>query len=192
MRLFNRIAVVLLSAGLLVLGVFAVLYGFGIAGYSLASLPQTLGLPGIVSGLQGFLGGVEGGSPGAAGVAVLVALAVLGLVLLVLELKPRRPRKVRLQEGVFATRSAVREEVEAAAERTPEVLQSRARVKARRRPGAKVKLAASVKRGEDLGDIESGIRERVESELQEGGVPVGKLKLDLSEVDPQGTRARVS
>ncbi|MBA2442017.1 MAG: hypothetical protein H0V53_06380 [Rubrobacter sp.] len=192
MWLFNRIAVSVLLAGLLALGIFAVLYGFGIAGYSLANLPQALGLPGIVSGLQGFLGGVEGGSPGVAGVAVLVAVAVVGLVLLILELKPSRPRKVRLQDGVFATRSAVREEVEAAAERTPQVLESKARVKARRRPGAKVKLQANVRRGEDLGGIKSNIQESVQSDLQESGVPVGKLKLDLLESDPQGTKARVS
>jgi hypothetical protein len=61
MRIFNRIVVILLLAGLFVLGVFTVLYAFDIGGYRLADLPNTLGLNDFYDGVRVFVGDVEGG-----------------------------------------------------------------------------------------------------------------------------------
>ena len=55
MRIFNRIVVTLLLAGLLVLGVYGVIYSFQIAGYSLSTLEQRLGIAAAASGAQSFL-----------------------------------------------------------------------------------------------------------------------------------------
>lgn len=192
MRIFNRIIVTLLLAGLFVAGVYGVIYSFGIAGYSLSSLEQTLGITSIAGGVDSFLGGLGQSALPAAAVAILVALAVLGLILLILELKPRRPRTVRTgSKNVYMSRSAVGSAVQAAAESTPEVLSAKAKAKARRGPGAKVKLQASIRRGEEQGDIQSGLKEQVSGTLSERGLPIKKLKLKLDEVASQGTKARV-
>lgn len=193
MRVFNRIVVTLLLAGLLVLGVYGVIYSFQIAGYSLSSLEQALGIPAIASGAQSFLESLGQSALPAAAVAILVAVAVLGLILLVLELKPRRPRRVRTSsKGVYMTRNAVRTAVQAAAERTSEVLGAKAKAKARRGAGAKVNLQANVRRGEEQGTANSNIREQINSEIAEKGIPVKQLKLKLEEVESQGTKARVT
>lgn len=186
MRVFNRIVVVLLLAGLVALGVFTALYGFGLFGYRLGSLSGAL--DSINSGLQGFVGGVESGS--AVIVAVLVAIAVTGLILLVMELGPTRPRHVRLGKGMHLTRGAVRDEVTEAAARTPGVLGSSAKVKTRRKPGAKVKLAASVRRGEETGTVKSNLQENVRQHLSRRGVPTSKLKVKVNESDPRQSTAR--
>lgn len=97
MKTFNRIVVSLLFAGLVALGVFAVLYSFGLFGYSLTSLSQILG--GTVSGIEGLAA------------AVLAAVALAGVILLIAELRPPRPRKVRLREKeTYMTRRAARGE----------------------------------------------------------------------------------
>lgn len=187
MRVFNRIAVTLLLLGVLVLCVFGVLYGAGLAGYSLSSLPQTLGLSGVVSGAQSLAGG--NASPVA--IAILAAVLVLGLVLLVAELRPGRPRRVRLKpKGAHATRKAVRERVESAAEGASEVIQAKAKVKSRRRAGARVKLKAGVRRGEDAKSAKSGVKDAVKQGLEGAGVPVGKLKVKIDEVDARGAKGR--
>lgn len=192
MRIFNRIVVTLLLAGLLVLGVYGVIYSFQIAGYSLSGLEQTLRIPAITSGAQSFLQNLGQSALPAAAVAILIAIAVLGLILLVLELKPRRPRRVRTSsKGVFLSRNAVKNAVQAAAEHTSEVLGAKANAKARRGAGAKVKLQANIRRGEEQGPVRSSIREQVNNELSEKGVPVKTLKLKLEEAESQGTKARV-
>jgi hypothetical protein len=56
MRVFNRLIVVLLLAGLVTLGVFTALYGFGLLGYRLASLSRAW--ESFKSALQGIVGGV--------------------------------------------------------------------------------------------------------------------------------------
>jgi hypothetical protein len=114
-------------------------------------------------------------------------VAVLGLILLILELKPRRPRHVRTgSKGVYMTRGAVRSAVKTAAESTSEVLGAKAKAKARRGAGAKVKLKASVRNGEDQGGARSSIRDQINNDLSDRGVPVKKLKLKLDETSPQG------
>lgn len=192
MRIFNRIIVTLLLVGLLILGVYGVIYSFQIVGYSLSSLEQRLGISTITSGAQSFLQNLgQAALPGAA-VAILAAIAVLGLILLVLELKPRRPRTVRTSsKNVYMTRDAVRSAVRSTAEGTSEVLSARAKAKARRGAGAKVKLDANIRRGEDPGSVRSSIRDQVNSGLSEKGVPIKKLKLKLEEVESQGAKARV-
>ena len=191
MRIFNRIVIILLLAGLFVLGVFTVLYSFDLAGYRLADLPRTLRLDDFYSGLRGFVGDVERGNLNALDIATLVVIALLGLVLLVLELKPPAPRRVRMQQGTYITRGAVEDEAIAAAEQNPEVLESNANAEARRRTGAKVNIEASVRRGENVRNIQSGVRDRVQQHLDRVGIPVSNLKVRLVESDPRETRARV-
>lgn len=192
MRIFNRIVVTLLLAGLLVLGVYGVIYSFQIAGYSLSTLEQRLGITAAASGAQSFLENLGQSALPASAVVILVVVAILGLILLVLELKPRRPRSVRTgSKGVYMTRNAVRSAVQAAAERTSEVLGAKAKAKARRGAGAKVKVKASIRRGEEQGGASSSIKEQVNGELAEKGVPVKQLKLKLEEAESQGTKARV-
>lgn len=191
MRIFNRIVIILLLAGLFVLGVFTVLYSFDLAGYRLADLPRTLRLDDFYRGLRGFVGDVERGNLNALDIATLVVIALLGLVLLVLELKPPAPRRVRMQQGTYITRGAVEDEVIAAAEQNPEVLESNANAEARRRTGAKVNIEASVRRGENVRNIQSGVRDRVQQHLDRVGIPVSNLKVRIVESDPRETRARV-
>lgn len=192
MRVFNRIVVTLLLTALLILGVYGVIYSFQIAGYSLSSLEQRLGIPAIASGAQSFLEGLGQSALTAIEIAILVVVAVLGLILLALELKPRRPRKVRTSsKGVYMTRGAVRDAVKSVADSTSEVLSSKAKAKTRRGAGAKVKLDANIRRGEEPGRVRSSIREQINNELSGRGVPVKNLKLKLEETDPQGEKARV-
>jgi hypothetical protein len=191
MRVFNRIVMILLFAGLFVLGVYTVVYSFNLFGYRLEDLPRALGLSGFYRGLETFVSNVENGSVSVLTVILLVAIAVLGLILLIAELKPSAPRRVRMSSGTYVTRGAVADEVVAAAERTPGVLGSSARVKARRRPGAQVDLEARVRRGDDTGAIQSELRRTVRERLDKRGVPVSKLNIKLIETDPRRTRTRV-
>ncbi|MCA1687465.1 MAG: alkaline shock response membrane anchor protein AmaP [Actinobacteria bacterium] len=191
MRVFNRIVMILLLAGLFVLGVYTVVYSFNLFGYSLENLPRALGLSGFYRGLETFVRGVESGSLSVLTVFILVSLAVLGLILLIAELKPPAPRRVRMRSGTYVTRGAVADEVVTAAEQTPNVLGTSARVKAKRRSGALVDLEARVRRGEDTGTIQSDLRRSVQERLGERGVPVSKLNVKLVEADPRATRTRV-
>ncbi len=191
MRVFNRLVMILLFAGLFVLGVYVVVYSLSLFGYRLSDLPRTLNLSGFYRGLQTFVSNVENGSISVFSVIVLVAIAVLGLILLIAELKPPAPRRVRMNNGTYVTRGAVADEVVEAAERTPGVLGSSARVKARRRPGAQVDVEARVRRGEDTGVIQSELRRTVRERLDQRGVPVSKLNLRLVEADPRRTKTRV-
>jgi hypothetical protein len=191
MRVFNRIVMILLLGGLFVLGVYTVVYSFNIFGYRLEDLPRTLGLAGFYSGLQSFVGGVESGSLSVLSVIILVLIALAGLILLIAELKPPAPRRVRMRSGTYITRGAVADEVVAAAEQTPDVLGTSARVKAKRRRGAQVDLEARVRRGENSGAIQSDLRRLVQERLAQRGVPVNKLNVKLVEADPRVTRTRV-
>jgi Family of unknown function (DUF6286) len=191
MRVFNRIVMILLFAGLFVLGVYTVVYSFDLFGYRLEDLPRALGLSGFYRGLETFVSNVENGSLSVLTVILLVAIAVLGLILLIAELKPAAPRRVRMSSGTYVTRGGVADEVVAAAERTPGVLGSSARVKAKRRPGAQVDLEARVRRGDDTSAIQSELRRTVRERLGKRGVPVSKLNIKLIETDPRRTRTRV-
>src|SRR5919112_2821142 len=162
MRIFNRIFVVLILAGLFTLGVATVLYSFDIAGHRLEDLPRTLGLDSFYGGLRIYVENIESGSRLIfVDFILLVGIALLGLVLLVLELKPPAPRRVRMQEGTYVARRVVDNEVTEVVEKDPEVLQSNVKVKARRRPGAKINVRASVRSGEDVQGIQSGVQDRV-------------------------------
>jgi len=189
MRIFNRIVVVLLLVGLIVLGAYTVVYSFELFGRRLSDLSAVLN--GFASGTESFVGDVENGSLPILTIALLVAIALLGLVLLLMEFKPPRPRRVRMQSGTYVTPDVVRDEVSSAAEETPSVLGSSTKVQAKRRPGAKVNLQADVRRGEDTNTIKSDLRERVQQHLARTGVPLSKLKLKLVEADPRQTKARV-
>jgi hypothetical protein len=192
MRVFNRIVVVLILAGLFTLGVATVLYSFDIAGHRLEDLPRTLGLDGFYEGLRIYVENIESGSRLIfVDFILLVGIALLGLVLLVLELKPPAPRRVRMQEGTYIARRTVDNEVTEAVEKDPEVLQSNVKVKARRRPGAKINIRASVRSGEDIQGIQSGVQERVQRRLAEMGLPAGDLKVRIIESDPRETKTRV-
>jgi hypothetical protein len=191
MRVFNRIVVILLLAGLFVLGVYTVVYSLGLFGYVLADLPRALGLSGFYHGLQSFVRSVENGNPSVLSVVILVLVALVGLILLIAELKPPAPRRVRMRSGTYITRGAVADEVVTAAEQTPDVLGTSARVKARRRPGAQVNLEARVRRGENTNAIQSDLRRSVQGHLAQRGVPVSKLNVKLVEADPRETRTRV-
>ena len=191
MRVFNRIVMILLLAGLFVLGVYTVVYSLNLFGYRLEDIPRAIGLSGLYRGLETFVGNVEDGSLSVFTVIVLVAVAVLGLVLLIAELKPPAPRRVRMHSGTYVSRGAVADEVVEAAERTPGVLGTSARVKARRGPGAQVDLEARVRRGDDTGTIQSELRRSVREKLAQRGVPVSKLNVRLVEADPRQTKTRV-
>ncbi len=191
MRVFNRIVMILLFAGLFVLGVYTVVYSLNLFGYRLEDLPRALGLSGFYRGLETFVSNTENGSLSVLSVILLVAIAVLGLILLIAELKPPAPRRVRMHSGTYVTRGAVADEVVAAAERTPGALGTAARVKARRRPGAQVQLEARVRRGDDTSAIQSELRRSVRERLAQRGVPVSKLNVKLVEADPRRTRTRV-
>jgi hypothetical protein len=191
MRVFNRIVMILLFAGLFVLGVYTVVYSLNLFGYRLEDLPRALGLSGFYRGLETFVSNVENGSLSVLTVILLVAIAVLGLILLIAELKPPAPRRVRMSSGTYVTRGSVADEVVAVAEGTPGVLGTSARVKARRRPGAQVDLEARVRRGDDTSAIQSELRRTVRERLGQRGVPVSKLNVKLIEADPRRTRTRV-
>ena len=191
MKVFNRIVIILVLAGLFVLGVFTVLYSFDIAGYRLADLPSTLRLNDLYEGSRGFFRDVERSNLDVLDIAALVIIVLLGLVLLVLELKPPAPRRVLMQRGAYITRSTVKDEATAAAMQNTEVLESNADVKAQRRPGAKVNIKASVRRGENVRNIRSEVQDRVQQHLDRMGIPVGNLKVRIIESDPRETRARV-
>jgi Family of unknown function (DUF6286) len=191
MRVFNRIVMILLFAGLFVLGVYMVVYSLNLFGYRLEDIPRALGLSGLYRSLETFVQNVENGSLSVLSVILLVAVAVLGLILLIAELKPPAPRRVRMHSGTYITRGAVADEVVEAAERTPGVLGSSARVKAKRRPGAQVDLEARVRRGEDTSAIQSELRRSVRERLAQRGVPVSKLNVRLREADPRQTKTRV-
>jgi hypothetical protein len=191
MKVFNRIAIILLLAGLFVLGVFTVLYSFDIAGYRLADLPSTLRLNDLYEGSRGFFRDVERGNLDVLDIATLVVIVLLGLVLLVLELKPPAPRRVLMQRGTYITRSTVKDEATVAAMQNPEILEANADVKAQRRPGAKVNVKASVRRGENVRNVQSRVQDRVQQHLDRIGIPVSNLKVRIIESDPRETRARV-
>ena len=182
---------IVLLAGLFVLGLYTVAYSLSLFGYSLDNLPRTLGVSGIYSGLESFVRGVESGSLSFLAVFILVAIAVLGLILLIAELKPQAPRRVRMRSGTYITRRAVADEVVAAAGQTPGVLGTSSRVKAKRRPGAQIDLEARVRRGDDANTIRSNLRRSVQERLAARGVPVSKLNVRLVEADPRETRTRV-
>jgi hypothetical protein len=191
MRVFNRIVMILLFAGLFVLGVYMVVYSLNLFGYRLEDIPRALGLSGLYRSLETFVQNVENGSLSVLSVILLVAVAVLGLILLIAELKPPAPRRVRMHSGTYITRGAVADEVVEAAERTPGVLGTSARVKAKRRPGAQVDLEARVRRGEDTSAIQSELRRSVRERLAQRGVPLSKLNVRLREADPRQTKTRV-
>ena len=187
MRVFNRVFMILLLAGLFVLGVYMIVYAFDLFGYELSSLPIT----DFVKGLKDFVSGVEGGALSVATQVLLVLLALLGLLWFIAELRPGAPRRVRMGSGTYVTRSVVEGEVATVAEELPDVLGSSVGVKARRSPGAQVDLEARVRRGEDLNTIKSGLQSTVRERLSERGLPVSKLNVKLVEADPRQTRTRV-
>jgi hypothetical protein len=191
MSVFNRIVMTLLFAGLFVLGVYMVVYSLNLFGYRLEDIPRALGLSGLYRSLETFVQNVENGSLSVLSVTLLVAVAGLGLILLIAELKPPAPRRVRMHSGTYITRGAVADEVVEAAERTPGVLGTSARVKAKRRPGAQVDLEARVRRGEDTSAIQSELRRSVRERLAQRGVPLSKLNVRLREADPRQTKTRV-
>jgi type II secretory pathway component PulM len=198
MRIFNRIVVILLLAGLFVLGVFVFLASMspslnalGAQGTDLQNLPSYLRPDGLTAGLRNYLTNIENGSVGVLDAVVLTAVALLGLILLVLELKPPTPRRVRMQRGTFVTQRAVRDEATKVTEQEHEVLQSTVKVKAQRRPGAKINVTASVRAGEDTPGLQSEVRDRVQQHLDRMGIPLSKLKVRIAGSDPRETKARV-
>ena len=128
MRIFNRIVVILLLAGLFVLGVFVFLASIspslnalGAQGTDLQTLPSSLRPDSLAAGLRTYLTNIENGNVGVLDAVVLSAVTLLGLILLVLELKPPTPRRVRMQQGTYITRSAVRDEATRATEQEQRV-----------------------------------------------------------------------
>jgi len=187
MRVFNRIFVVLLLAGLFVLGVYLVVYAFDLFGYSLDSLP----ISDFSSGLEEFVTGVENSNLSVITVTILVLLAVVGLLWFIAELRPTAPRRVRMGNGTYVSRGVVEEEVATVAEQVSDVLGSSVNVRARRSPGALVDLEARVRRGENLETIKSGLQSTVREHLSGRGLPVSKLNVRLVEADPRQTKTRV-
>ena len=192
MRIFNRIIVVLLLAGLVVLGIFGVIYSLELFGYNLSQLSQTLGLQQIYDGAAEVVDDAENGTLVPLVAFILAGVALLGLILLILELKPPAPRRVKLQGDTYATRSSVKNQVLAAADRASETLNSSAKIKARRSPGAKVKLKSKIREGENQNSAGSSIRDQVSDHLVNMGIPVSRIKVKLSEADPRSGGKRVN
>lgn len=178
---------VLLFCGLFLLGVYMVAYGFNLFGYQLSDLPVSS----FGQGVSDFVSGVENGNLPVLMTITLALIALLGLFLFIAELKPRTPRRVRMQKGTYITRGTVEGEVEHATEETPNVLDSSVRVKARRRPGAQIDLAANVRRGDEVNTIKSDLQNRVQQHLASSGIPVNRLKIRMVESDPRETKTRV-
>jgi hypothetical protein len=198
MRIVNRIIVILLLAGLFVLGVFVFLASIspflnalGAQGTDLQNLPPSLRPDGLSAGLRNYLTNIENGSVSVLDAVVLIVIALLGLILLILELKPPTPRRVRMQQGTFVTQRAVRDEATKATEQEHEVLQSNVNVKAQRRPGAKINVTANVRAGEDTRGLQSEVRDRVQQHLDRMGIPLSNLKVRIAESDPRETKTRV-
>jgi hypothetical protein len=191
MRIFNRIVMILLLAGLVYLGIATVVYIFELGPYELEDLSNALGFGGFYEGLNGYLSNIERGNVDAFDVIVLSAIALVGLILLILELKPPTPRRVRMQRGTYITRQVVEREVSPVVEGEPEVLQSNVKVKAQRRPGAKVEVHASIRPGEDARSVQSEVQSRVQQHMAESGVPVSDLRVRANESDPRQTKTRV-
>ena len=189
MRIFNRIVMILLLAGLFVLGVYAVVYAFDLFGYTLTSLLNPVQAAG--SGAESFMSGVQSGSLSTLAIVVLVLVALLGLILLVFELKPATPRRVRMDKGTYLTRSVVEKEVSDAASQSPDVLGHSVKAQAQRKTGARVDLEARVRRGEDTGAIQRNLRRLVQEHLGSKGIPVSKLNVKTVEADPRQTKTRV-
>ena len=178
---------ILLFAGLLVLGVYMIVYSFDLLGRKLTSLP----ISDFSGGLADFIKSVENGNLSYITIIILVLLAIIGLIWFIAELRPSAPRRVRMGNGTYVTRSVVEEEVSTVAEQVTDVLGSSVGVQARRSPGARVDLEARVRRGEDLGTIRSGLRTTVQEHLSNRGLPVSKLNVKLVEADPRQTKTRV-
>ncbi len=191
MRIFNKIVVVLLLAGLTTLGVCLMVYVSNIDPYRLEDLPQVLGLDVFYENLRGYIGVVENGNLDVLEIATLVLIAFVGLILLIFEFKPPTPRRVRMQRGTYITRGVVEKEANAAVEQEHEVLQSNVKVKAQRKPGAKVDITASVRPGEDARSVQSEVKNRVQQYMSESGIPVSNLKVQVRETDPRQTETRV-
>ena len=191
MRIFNKIVVVLLLAGLTALGVCLLVYASNIDPYRLEDLPRVLGLEVFYESLRGYIGVVENGNLDVLEIATLVLIAFVGLILLILEFKPPTPRRVRMQRGTYITRSVVEKEANTAVEQEHEVLQTNVNVKAQRKPGAKVDITASVRPGEDARSVQSGVKNRVQQYMSETGIPVSNLKVQVREADPRQTETRV-
>ena len=189
MRIFNRVVMILLLAGLFVLGVYAVVYAFNLLGYSLNSLLGPVQSAG--SGAQGFMSRAQSGDLAALTIVSLVLLALLGLILLILELKPATPRRVRMDKGTFVTRGVVQEEVSKAAGQSPDVLGHSVKTQAQRKTGARVDLEAQIRQGEDTNSIQRNLRRVVQEHLGSRGIPVSKLNVKTVEADPRQTKTRV-
>lgn len=189
MRIFNRIVMVLVLAGLFVLGLYAVAYAFDLFGRSLQSLLSPV--QNAASATQGFLSGVGQGNLAPLAIVILVLVALLGLILLIFELKPPAPRRVRMDKGTFVTRGVVEQEITYATENVDGVLGSSVRAKAKRRPGAQVNLDARVRRGEDTDAIQRSLQRAVQEYLGGRGLPVSKLNVRMLESDPRETKTRV-
>jgi uncharacterized alkaline shock family protein YloU len=196
LRIFNKIVVLVLLAGLAYLGLLGVLHALnarlGDQTFAMQDLARNLNLEGIVGSVTGFLDRVQNGDLTSTDIAVLALIALLGLILLLLELFSRpAPRFVTMQRGTYTTRGLVETEVENAAGRVPEVLQADADVTVQRRPGARVDLRTSVRRGENTRAIEGRLREQVQQHLAQAGIPVSRLNVRVNETDPREARTRV-
>ncbi len=189
MRIFNRIVMILVLAGLFVLGLYAVVYAFDLFSTSLQSLLSPIKSAG--SRAQGFLGRVGQGGISPLAIAILVLVAIVGLILLILELKPPTPRRVRMDKGTYVTRGVVEQEISNATDGVQNVLGSSVKAKAKRRPGAQVNLEAKVRRGEDTGAVQRDLRRSVQDYLGRRGLPVSKLNVNIVEADPRQTKTRV-
>ena len=189
MRIFNRIVVILLLAGLFALGIYAIAYAFDLFGNNLNTLLNPIKSAG--TGAQDFMGGVESGNLPAPTILLLVLVALLGLILFIFELKPAPPRRVRMDKGTFVTRGVVQEEVSHAVGQSPDVLGHSVKARAKRRPGAQIDLEARVRRGEDTSAIQKSLRRQVQEHLGGRGLPVSKLNVKTVESDPRQTKTRV-
>lgn len=191
MKVFNRIVVILILAGLFSLSLFVMFSAFDFGGYLLADIPNVLAFAVIQEALANSVASLESGSLNIFAIGALGLIALVGLVLFLVELIPSAPRRVRMQQGTYVTRRAVENEAAEAVEKNPDVFQSNIKVKARRRTGAKVKIRASVQEGEDARSAQSEVQEGVQRRMDEAEIPIGSLKVRINESARGRTKTRV-
>lgn len=163
-RLVSFVLLVVLAVAGLAAAVFCI--SGGTSGASLANLAHLVRLDDLRDAIGGWLGQLEGSGP-VAGIAALcgIGAVLLGLLLLVGLLVPRRERLVTLEEDESGTLAARRRSLAhiaaTLAQRARGVTDARARVRAGRRSGGKLRVRATQTRPSEGGATEAAVREQL-------------------------------
>ena len=192
MRLLNRIILVIVLVVLVVFGTFGAIYTFAGSSYQDAGLPGFLALPHNAEPAQHWLGNFERGLVPTWDFVILAVVFVAGLVLLGLELLPRRSPYLRLGDRSRLERKVVEREAERVALADPPVLESSARLTAKRGGRSKLSLAVTVRRGEDPKQAEQRVAQSIRAEIAEKGqLGIAQATVKARVKDPRKAKRRV-